>query len=131
MPCNNCHKRHYVTTTCRYFGGKKYDVYDCAFRVILKPSQINVKMTINFPAKMYYAYTFPEIPVRHGVDSFTNVHASTIYVYVEVVVHCMAGLLSYPLGCLVTTTYMQPNIPWLTYLLRIRCRRTTTMLYAF
>ncbi len=64
-----------------------------------------------FPAKMYYAYTFREIPVRHGVDSFTNVHTSTIYVYVEVVVHCMAGLLSYLLGCLVTTTYMQPNIP--------------------
>ena len=61
-------------------------------------------------------------------------HTGTIYVYVElVVVHCMAGLLllSYLLGCLVTTTYMQPNIPWLTYLLRIRCRRTTTMLYAF
>ena len=52
MPCNNCHKRHYVTSICRYFGGKKYDVYDCAFRVLLKPSQINVKITINFPARI-------------------------------------------------------------------------------
>ena len=45
-----------------------------------------------FPAKMYYAYTFREIPVRHGVGSFINVHTGTIYVYVKLVIHCMAAL---------------------------------------
>ena len=45
---------------------------------------------------------------RYELGSFTNVHTGEIYVYI-VVAHCMAmaGVLSYLLGCLVTTTYVK------------------------
>ena len=105
MQCNNCHKRHYVTSLCRYyFGGKKYDVYDCAFRVILQPSQNCHQFSRQyflvptfFPPKFTMLIHFGKS--RYGLVSFIKVHTGKIYVYVVVVVHCMAGVLSYLLGC--------------------------------